>query len=126
MLSASELLSDKRVKTLKEAALSLDFDVLEAMENRIRDAARLPSALLPQVARLLAALPPERLPESLKWRQIQGSHYSASVLDLDIQPDVPWLKELRGPDPVHDQTVTAAHGTTWNACYGILSEGLVS
>ena len=63
----SELPSDKRVKTLKEAASSMDFDVLEAMENRIRDAARLPSALLPQVAQLLAALPPERLPESLKW-----------------------------------------------------------
>ena len=113
------------MNTLKEAASSLEFDYLEAMENRIRDAARLPSALLPQVARLLAALPPERLPENLKWRQIEGSHYSASVLDLDIQPDVPWLKELRGPDPAHDQTVTAAHGATWNACYGILSEGLI-
>ena len=124
VLSASELPSDKRMNTLKEAASSLEFDYLEAMENRIQDAARLPSALLPQVARLLAARPPERLPENLKWRQIEGSHYSASVLDLDIQPDVPWLKELRGTDPVHDQTVTAAHGTTWNACYGILLSSL--
>ena len=79
MLSASELLSNKLVKTFKEAASCLEFEVFETM-------ARLPTALLPQKAWLLAALPPERLFENLKWRQIEGSHYGAAVLELDIRP----------------------------------------
>ena len=95
------------------------------MEDRIRSASKLPKVLLPQVARILCGLPEERLPEELKWRQVEGAHYAGSVLELHLEPEIPFKDDLHMPDGIHCQQITMAHSTSWQAAHGILSEGLL-
>ena len=95
------------------------------MEDRVRSASKLPKVLLPQVARILCGLPEERLPEELKWRQVEGAHYAGSVLELHLEPEIPFKDDLHMPDGIHCQQITMAHGTSWQAAHGILSEGLL-
>ena len=55
----------------------------------------------------------DTLPDDLKWRQVEGAFYSASILELDLHPAPDHLKELVPADDVHDHHVTIAHGTGW-------------
>ena len=59
----------------------------------------------------------------MRWRQIQGAHFDASITDLNLEPQYDWDLEL--PDPVHHQSLTFAHGTTWAGAYGVISESLL-
>eukprot|EP00439_Symbiodinium_sp_Y106_P083542 s1230_g23.t1 len=107
----------------KDVASQLEAPTLESMEDRIRSASKLPKVLLPQVARILCGLPEERLPEELKWRQVEGAHYAGSVLELHLEPEIPFKDDLHMPDGIHCQQITMAHSTSWQAAHGILSEG---
>ncbi|CAE7431203.1 METTL21B, partial [Symbiodinium necroappetens] len=123
VLSYREIPVAKRPPSFKEASAQIEAPQLEAMEARIRDAAKLPAPLLAQVAKLFCSIPQERLPPEMRWRQIQGAHFDASILDLNLELQYDWDLEL--PDPVHHQSLTFAHGTTWAGAYGVISESLL-
>ena len=106
----------------KNVCSQLEGPTLEGMEQRIRDAARLPAALLPEVAKVLASLPEDRVPQEMRWRQIEGSHFGGAILDLNLDPpDIDYRESLHLPDEVH--ALMLAHGTSWSAAYNIIREG---
>ncbi|CAE7407332.1 unnamed protein product [Symbiodinium sp. CCMP2592] len=124
-LSYSELPADQRGPPYKEVMENVEADDIERMAARIKEHSRLPEAMINYVSRFLASLPDGTLPQELKWAQHSGSHFSASILELELKPDIAAPEQLQIPDPVHSQSLTAAHGTKWSSAHGILSQKII-
>ncbi|CAE7549575.1 unnamed protein product [Symbiodinium sp. CCMP2592] len=124
-LSYSELPADQRGPPYKEVMENVEADDIERMAARIKEHSRLPEAMINYVSRFLASLPDGTLPQELKWAQHSGSHFSASILELELNPDIAAPEQLQIPDPVHSQSLTAAHGTKWSSAHGILSQKII-